>query len=234
MFRSWSVRISLLAVLLLVLGPLLALVGLVPGMKALLLFASAAPVGLVGIVAGIVSAVRGRVAPGMTAVALGTLALVSVLTPAFAGGGKPPINDISTDLQDVPVFTHAGTLPENAGRNLEYPEDFKGVVRAYYPDLKSLKQAEPPDVVFARAVELARAQPGWTVTHVDAQGRTLEGFAETRLFRFRDDFVVRVRPEEGGGSRVDMRSKSRVGRGDLGANAARIHAFLQALAASGR
>ncbi|HYO70479.1 MAG TPA: DUF1499 domain-containing protein [Archangium sp.] len=234
MFRSWSVRISLLAVLLLVLGPLLALVGLVPGIQALLVFASAAPVGLVGIVAGIISAVKGRVAPGMTAVALGTLALVSVLTPAFSGGGKPPINDISTDLQDVPVFTHAGTLPENAGRKLDYPEDFKAVVRVYYPDLKPLKLAEPPDAVFARAVELARAQPGWMVTHVDTRGHTMEGFVETRLFRFRDDFVVRVRPEEGGGSRVDMRSKSRVGRGDLGANAARIHAFLQALAASGR
>jgi uncharacterized protein (DUF1499 family) len=234
MLRSWSVRISLLAVLLLALGPLLAVVGLLPGIQAMLVFASAALVGLAGIVAGIISAVRGKVAPGMTAVALGTLALVAVLTPAFAGGGKPPINDISTDLQDVPVFTHARTLPENAGKDLGYPEEFKSVVRMYYTDLKSLKQAQPPDAVFARAVELARAQPGWTVTHVDAQGHTLEGFVETRLFRFRDDFVVRVRPEEGGGSRVDMRSKSRVGRGDLGANAARIHAFLQALEAAGR
>jgi len=234
MLRSWSVRISLLAVLLLVLGPLLAMVGLVPGLQAMMLFASAALVGLAGIVAGIISAVRGRVAPGMVAVALGTLALVAVLAPGFAGGGKPPINDISTDLQDVPAFAHARTLPENAGRNLDYPEDFKPVVRQYYPDLKSQKLAEPPDAVFARVVELARAQPGWTVTQVDTQGRTLEGFAESRIFRFRDDFVVRVRPEEGGGSRVDMRSKSRVGRGDLGANAARIHTFLQALAASGR
>ena len=149
MLRSWSVRISLLAVLLLVLGPLLAMVGLVPGLQAMMLFAGAALVGLAGIVAGIISAVRGKVAPGMVAVALGTLALVAVLAPGFAGGGKPPINDISTDLQDVPVFTHARTLPENAGRNLEYPEDFKPVVRQYYPDLKSQKLAEPPDAVFA-------------------------------------------------------------------------------------
>jgi uncharacterized protein (DUF1499 family) len=233
MLRSWSLRISLLALLLLVLGPLLAFVGILPGFQALLVFASAALVGMVAIVAGIVSAVRGRVAPGLTAVALGFLALFAVLTPAFAGGGKPPINDISTDRQDVPAFTHARTLPENAGRDLGYSQEFTPVVEQFYPDLKSLKLAEPPDAVFARAVELARAQPGWTVTHVDTQARTLEGVAETRVFRFRDDFVVRVRPEEGGGARVDMRSKSRVGRGDLGANAARIHAFLQALAGSG-
>lgn len=234
MLRSWSVRISLLAVLLLALGPLLAVVGVLPGIQAMLVFASAALVGLAGIVAGIISAVRGKVAPGMTAVALGTLALVAVLTPAFAGGGKPPINDISTDLQDVPDFTQARTLPENAGRDLSYPEDFKEVVRHFYPDLTSLKLAEPPEVVFERAVARAKEHPGWTVTRVDAQARTLEGVAESRLFRFRDDFVVRVRPEEGGGTRVDMRSKSRVGRGDLGANAARIHMFLQALAGPGR
>lgn len=234
MLRSWSLRIALVAVLLLVIGPLLAYLGLVPGLKAMFLFAIGGLVGFVAIVAGVIAVVRGRVAPGLTAAALGMLALLVVLIPAIAGGGKPPINDISTDLQDVPVFTHAGTLPENAGRELGYPEAFKPVVGKAYPDLKSLKLGEPPDAVFERAVALARAQPGWTVTQVDAQGRTFEGVAESRVFRFRDDFVVRVRPEEGGGTRVDMRSKSRVGRGDLGANATRIHVFLQALAGSAR
>ncbi|HEX8439009.1 DUF1499 domain-containing protein [Archangium sp.] len=234
MLRSWSLRISLVALVLWVLGPLLAFLRVLPGMQAMLLFSLAGLVGLVGIVAGIISAVRGKVAPGITAVALGLLALGGVLTPAFAGGGKPPINDISTDLQDVPAFTHARTLPENAGRDLSYPEDFKPVMTHFYADLKSLKLAEPPDAVFERAVTLARAHPGWTVTHVDPRARILEGVAESRVFRFRDDFVVRVRPEEGGGTKVDMRSKSRVGRGDLGANAARMHAFLQALGGAGR
>ena len=51
----------------------------------------------------------------------------------------------------------------------------------------------------------------------------------TRIFRFVDDVVVRVRPAEGGGAIVDVRSKSRDGRGDLGANAARIRAFAEKL-----
>ncbi|HEX8825288.1 MAG TPA: DUF1499 domain-containing protein [Archangium sp.] len=234
MLRFWSLRIALAAVLLLVVGPLLAFLGLVPGLTGMYLFASGALVGLVAMVAGIITAVRGGVKPGLAALALGLLALGVVLTPAFAGGGKPPINDISTDLQDVPAFTHAQTLPENAGRDLRYPEDFKPVVQHFYPDLKSLKLAEPPEAVFERAVAQAKGRPGWTVTRVDPQESTLEGVVESRLFRFRDDFVVRVRPEPGGGARVDMRSKSRVGRGDLGANAARIHDFLQALAGAGR
>jgi uncharacterized protein (DUF1499 family) len=82
--------------------------------------------------------------------------------------------------------------------------------------------------VLQQALALAREQPRWQVTATDPQARTFEGTVETRLFRFRDDFVVRVRPE-GQGARVDMRSRSRVGKGDLGANALRIRQFLQAL-----
>jgi uncharacterized protein (DUF1499 family) len=49
------------------------------------------------------------------------------------------------------------------------------------------------------------------------------------VFRFVDDVLVRVRPADGGGALVDVRSKSRDGRGDLGVNAARIRAFAEKL-----
>jgi uncharacterized protein (DUF1499 family) len=81
---------------------------------------------------------------------------------------------------------------------------------------------EPREAI-ARAERAARAL-GWTIVGSDpAQGR-LEATATTFWFRFTDDIVVRVR-REGAGSRLDVRSKSRVGRGDLGANARRIRAF---------
>ena len=51
----------------------------------------------------------------------------------------------------------------------------------------------------------------------------------TRWFGFRDDIVVRIRPE-GAGSRVDVRSASRVGRSDIGKNAERVREFLAKLA----
>lgn len=70
---------------------------------------------------------------------------------------------------------------------------------------------------------------GWhVVAAVPAEGR-LEATARTFWFGFTDDVVVRVRPGEAGGTRVDVRSKSRVGRSDLGTNAARIRRFLQRL-----
>jgi uncharacterized protein (DUF1499 family) len=66
---------------------------------------------------------------------------------------------------------------------------------------------------------------GWDVVAVDAgRGRT-EATDTTRWFRFKDDVVVRVTPS-GNGARVDVRSKSRVGRSDVGTNARRIRTYL--------
>jgi uncharacterized protein (DUF1499 family) len=232
MFRSWPLRISLLASILVGLGPALAYYRVLPGHVSLLLFGVGALVGLVGIVSGALDSARGRLGTGLTAVVLGIVCVVVVLLPAFAGGGRPPINDLTTNRVDVPQFTHAQTLPENKGRDLSYPDEFKPIVEASYPGLDTLTLHEPPDIVFERTLILAKAQPGWTVTHEDRKALVLEGVVETKVFRFKDDFVVRLRPAEDGGTKVDMRSKSRVGRGDLGANALRIWAFFRALRAS--
>lgn len=233
MWRSWSVRISLLGVLMLVLGPLLALSGLLTGMRAMLLFGFSAPVGFVGLLAGIVTSLFGRMREGVVAMALGAGCLLVVLLPVISTGGRPPINDVSTDLEDVPAFTRAGTFEENRGKPLAFPEDFKPIVKQFYPELHPLELDAPPDAAFQQALAVARAQARWEVTHVDAPAHTFEGVARTPVFDFREDFVVRVRPE-GSGSRVDMRSRSRVGRGDLGANAKRIHAYFEALSQAAR
>lgn len=218
----------MLAVFLWVLGPLLSFVGLLPGLYGFMLYGLGALVGFLGVVVGIIASVRGRARHGLVAVGLGLAVIVAVITPAFLSGGRPRINDISTDLEDVPLFVHAQDEPQNQGRYMGYPEEFKPVVRDFYKSLKPLQVAAAPEAVFLQAQALAREQPRWQVTAVDPQAMTFEGVVETRLFRFRDDFVVRVRPD-GTGTRVDMRSKSRDGKGDLGANAQRIEQFLQAL-----
>ena len=79
----------------------------------------------------------------------------------------------------------------------------------------------------ARAAETA-AGYGWEITARDESAGTIEAIATTRWFGFKDDVVIRV-GASGTGSRVDMRSKSRLGRSDAGANAQRIQEFLQAL-----
>jgi uncharacterized protein (DUF1499 family) len=82
-------------------------------------------------------------------------------------------------------------------------------------------------MAFTRALNAAR-DLGWQiVAAVPAEGR-IEATDTTVWFGFKDDIVVRVTPTAGG-SRIDVRSVSRLGQGDLGKNAARIRAYLQRL-----
>lgn len=110
-----------------------------------------------------------------------------------------------------------------------YPPGNGPVQRLAYPDLAPAALPEAPEACFARAAAAAKAMPSWEVVAVDATARRLEAVATTRLFRWRDDIVVEVRAAAGGCA-VHVRSKSRSGRGDLGANAKRIRAYLQRLA----
>jgi uncharacterized protein (DUF1499 family) len=219
-------RVALVGILLLVLGPLLATLEVAPAMVGFLLYAAGGFLGLIAAIGGLVSLVRGR---GGRALALAA-APAAIFVASFATGmGPPPVNDITTNVDDPPAFTNAPTIPANAGRDFAYRDDLKAIVREAYPDLKPLAIRETPSAVYDGAIEIARAQPGWEITREDLESLTFEGVATTRLFKFRDDFVVRVKAD-GEGSLVDMRSKSRDGIGDRGTNAARIRAFFAEIA----
>ena len=97
-----------------------------------------------------------------------------------------------------------------------------------YPDVQPLHVKRPADEVFSAAAKLAGSMERWTVVKVDPQTRTLVAEARTRLWRFVDDVTITVE-EEPGGSVVNMRSRSRVGKSDLGTNAKRIKSFLRRL-----
>ena len=72
------------------------------------------------------------------------------------------------------------------------------------------------------------ADKGWTLVDAnEAEGR-IEATAETGWVRFKDDVVIRIQPERDQ-TRVDVRSKSRVGRGDMGVNARRVRDYLASL-----
>lgn len=97
-----------------------------------------------------------------------------------------------------------------------------------YPDLQPLTVALPPTRVFEAALTVARTLPHWTVVKADPAAGLIEAEARMPLWRFVDDVTIRVVPREGG-TRVSVRSASRVGRGDLGQNARNIRAFLGGL-----
>jgi len=100
-----------------------------------------------------------------------------------------------------------------------------------YADLRPARLRTGAPEALARAEAVVR-QMGLTVTWSDPSAGLLEAMATSRLFGFRDDVAIRVRREADGTSRVDVRSKSRDGQGDLGVNAARIRTFVGAIEAA--
>jgi uncharacterized protein (DUF1499 family) len=222
--------IGLLAVLAMLLGPLLAHFEIVPPLAGFAMFALG---GIVAAIVGLVSLVQLVRGYGITTGgALGLIAAAGFVYIAVSqGGGHPRINDFTTDLADPPAFTHAKTIPQNAGRDMTYPKDFAAIQRECCADLHPAVLAMAPPDAYAKALAQAKAMPTWTVVAEDANGLTLEAVSTSKLFRFQDDVVIRVRPD-GTGAKVDMRSKSRDGKGDMGVNAARIRSYVDALASA--
>lgn len=158
------------------------------------------------------------------AVAVGVLALGGVLSGALPGRGLPRINDFTTDPADPPQFEYTKRDPGTRNRDYSYPAGFAEQQRAAYPDLAPIVLSVPPAQAFERAKSAAESL-GWHITLADPARGTIEARDTSKLFRFVDDVAIRVRPGSNGGSVVDIRSKSRDGKGDLGANANRIRTF---------
>jgi uncharacterized protein (DUF1499 family) len=216
-------RIAMLGAFAFALGPVLAWLGIVRPLMGFALFALGGLLGIVTLVWGSIALLRGT-ASGLAA-ALGLVITVVLLAVAVPSRSYPPYNDFTTDTEDPPAFQSALTVDANRGRDMGYPGgEVTAAQREAYPDLVPLRLTEPPARAFERVRDATRRMAGWEITSEDPQRGTIEGVATTGLFRFRDDFVIRIRPD-GSGSRIDMRSKSRDGRGDIGANAKRIRAF---------
>jgi uncharacterized protein (DUF1499 family) len=162
------------------------------------------------------------------------ISLVVVILPLtwYATAREAPrIHDITTDTEDPPRFVSVLPLREKAPNAASYggPE-IAAQQRAAYPDVKPLVLSAPPDLAFDRALAAAKSL-GWRVVDTNRQEGRIEATDTTFWFGFKDDIVVRVRPE-GSGSRIDIRSVSRVGVSDVGTNAARVRKFLKKLAAA--
>ncbi len=143
----------------------------------------------------------------------------------------PPIHDITTDLEDPPRFEAILPLRADAPNPAEYGGDsIAAQQREGYPDLGPLVLEAPAPEVFRLALRTAR-EMGWEIVESDRDEGRIEATDTTFWFGFKDDVVIRI-ARAGGGTHVDVRSVSRVGRSDVGTNAARIREFLERLAAA--
>jgi uncharacterized protein (DUF1499 family) len=227
--------LSLVACGVTLLGLAGAHLGLVAPLTGFQLFAGGAILGgLSSVVVSLVGIVlsRGGGDPegrrkSLMGLAIGLGLLIVVLGAATTAGDAPPINDITTDLDNPPAFVSASVVPDYKGRNMSYPPPFVEIVRESYPDLAPLRVASPPDATFERAIGAAESL-GWKIVARSPSRGVFDAQHVSTIFRFVDDITVRI-VADGPGSRIDMRSKSRDGKSDLGANAARIRVFFDAL-----
>jgi len=191
---------------------------------------------IVGVIALLVTFLMPSRRAGRAQAVIGTILALIVVVPIFrivrSTRQYPAINDITTDTKNAPLFVYAQTLPANHSRDMSYKREMASAQEAapVYHDLEPLKLPGSPDDVYKRVEIIAGEFPGWQVTYRDPAHHTVEGVATSTLFQFKDDFVIAVEPAaESGESLVEMRSKSRDGKGDLGANYNRIESFFRAL-----
>jgi len=193
-----------------------------------------------GIAAAVISAIglvlarlRGRRRGMFRALAGLVIGLVVVGLPARwlqVARAVPPIHDITTDPGDPPAFE--AILPLRAGA--PNPAAYGGALLAAqqaagYPDIAPLEAAVPPQRAFDAALAAATGM-GWEIIAAVPDAGRIEATDRTFWFGFTDDIVVRIRAADGG-SRIDLRSTSRVGVSDMGTNAARVRDYLAELRA---
>ena len=192
-------------------------------------FALTGVIGLVVIIAlGVLCLVpryrsyRGHAARGMLAALPPVLLLAAVLSTA---GKYPEIHDITTDTEDPPVFDSGVYYRGDNANSIDIKPDVIEIQKASYPGISTIETKLSPGAAFQRASKVAESM-GWEIYNSDPANGRIEASYTSFWFGFVDDIVIRVRATESG-SEVDLRSVSRVGRSDLGANAARIEAFAE-------
>lgn len=242
--RNWSrsaaglgLALAAAAVLLLALGP----VGWRAGWWSLRvslvdMLTYAGYLGLAALVVSVVAVVLGRSGLGWSGTAMAVIGLVLGGIVAYVpwhyraiARTLPRLNDITTDTTDPPAFV--AVVPLRLAEHAN-PATYPGLKAAalqkrIYPDIVPLVVAMPPTEAFRLALATARKM-GWTIDASDPPAGHIEATQRSFWYGFADDIAIRV-AASGQGSRIDVRSSARLGRGDFGVNAARVRAYLAAL-----
>jgi hypothetical protein len=238
----WSSRIALFAASLMAVDLVLHRLTSFPTLAAINLFAvgmaGMALASLVALVAFVQIWRRGYKGAGSAAIGILLPALLLAwplsYLPAFLN--LPPINDVTTDVEQPPRFVELARQRGQEGNPIDYPaERFAELQQKAYPDLRTFVIDRSAEESFELVEEVVR-KFRWRVAASTPpstrppKGGTLEATEQTLLAGFTDDVAIRV---EGGANqtRVDVRSASRYGHHDFGQNASRVRRFLTELQA---
>lgn len=229
---------AVVLLIILVTGPLgykFSIVPLQPSLVSLLIaVAGGALVFLIGLVY-LVIAIRSGLGRNRNLVIVSMilgLVPVGIMGPQMAAAGDvPPIHDITTDTANPPEFVAIVSLRKDAPNGYEYgvseawpAEKLGAATMEAYPGLQPIESGLSVAEAVDRTEAVLQAM-GLKIVAVDKAAGLVEATATTFWFGFKDDMVVRI-VGDGEGSIIDLRSMSRVGQSDVGANAARITDFV--------
>ena len=196
----------------------------------------AATIAMVAAVLGLVAAImalRAHMRRSLRIALSGLILALAVAVPPITlyvrAQNLPRIHDISTDTENPPPFVAIVPLRQGAPNNTIYTPETAALQKKGYPDIKPAILHLAPEKAFERAERAARSMD-WKIVSASLADLRIEATDTTLLFGFKDDIVIHIasHPE---GSRVDVRSLSRVGVSDIGVNANRIRRFLAVLLA---
>lgn len=198
----------------------------------LLTYGAYAAIGLLIIQTGFFFFMKEEGFPAKAMVLTGFLLTLLVTATAvfwqYKARSVPPIHDITTDIQNPPEFVAMVRLREDAPNPPEYAgQETAEQQQEAYPDIQTLTIDAPEQVVIDEIVSII-SEREWTIVSVNREDGRVEATEKLPWFGFKDDVVFRIESDNGT-TQVDMRSKSRIGRSDIGVNADRINEFLSDL-----
>jgi len=235
----WSRRLSFFAIAVALIGVLAARGGLDPTEVYAILGSSFAIACIAILCAGAAVAViwqTGRKGAGVLIVGV----LASAVLLAYPGYlavqaiRLPVLNDISTDLDDPPVFSRSRAAL--TARSNQMPDNLamaeRRAQKQAYPNVQPILLDLDADEAYKAVLKVAAAKRWKIVEQTPPGGRSglghVDAVARGLVLGLPDDITIRIAPQAGQ-TRVDVRAVSRIGRHDFGENARRIEKFADAL-----
>ena len=156
------------------------------------------------------------------AVICAAVAVIMPVSQMMKAKSVPPIHDITTDLVNPPKFVAILALRADAPNPAEYQgEEIAKQQRQAYPEIKTQGYKQTTEQVFDAALA-ALKDMGLEVVNSDKTLGLIEAYDTTTWFGFVDDVVIRIQSADQI-TLMDARSKSRLGRSDVGKNAERLN-----------
>jgi len=198
--------------------------------------------GLISI-AGAVIARPKRPVRGFEYACIGIIVSLAVCGTAWLfqrrAAAAPPIHDVTTDIQNPPLFKAVLPLRVNAPNKSAYFGDdsvrwhgkrvtVSEAQREAYPDIVPIKLSVSTDQAYEYALAAAKKMSWWKIQAADQSAGRIEATSTIPWFGFKDDIVIRIESQDND-SRIDIRSDSRLGYSDIGENARRIRHYMKLL-----